>query len=89
MKITITIRIILYLFLIPVTIFSQESIYRFERITTDNGLLKNDVYNITQDSLGFLWFGTDYGLNRYDGYEFKHYLNIACFLKQIVILLRS
>ncbi len=69
--------IIIYLFLVPVTIFSQESIYRFERITTDNGLLKNDVYNITQDSLGFLWFGTDYGLNRYDGYEFKYYLNIA------------
>ncbi len=55
---------------------AQENNYRFERITTDNGLSKNNVYNITQDSVGFMWFGTDYGLNRYDGYNVKQYFNI-------------
>jgi signal transduction histidine kinase/DNA-binding response OmpR family regulator/streptogramin lyase len=55
---------------------AQENNYRFERINTDNGLSKNNIYNITQDSVGFMWFGTDYGLNRYDGYNVKQYFNI-------------
>jgi len=59
-----------------ITAIAQENNYRFERITTDNGLSKNNIYNITQDSVGFMWFGTDYGLNRYDGYNVKQYFNI-------------
>ena len=30
---------------------------------------------IIQDDLGFIWFGTQYGLNRYDGYKFKLFLH--------------
>ena len=56
---------------------AQDNVFSFERITTDNGLSKNNVYNIAQDSIGFMWFGTDNGLNRYDGYEFRQYLNIS------------
>ncbi len=46
----------------------------FEHLTTEDGLSQNDVNCIIQDSLGFMWFGTNDGLNRYDGYnvtEFK------------------
>lgn len=37
------------------------------------GLSHNTVYCIYQDRLGFMWFGTRYGLNRYDGNEFRIY----------------
>ena len=46
---------------------------QFERITTDNGLSHKEVYEVIQDKMGFLWFLTGNGLNRYDGYNFKTY----------------
>ncbi|HNW52139.1 MAG TPA: two-component regulator propeller domain-containing protein [Prolixibacteraceae bacterium] len=55
-------------------IFGVE-IDRFESLTTDNGLSQNTVTSILCDSKGFLWFGTMYGLNRYDGYNFKIFQN--------------
>lgn len=41
-----------------------------------NGLSHNKVQCILQDKQGYLWFGTVYGLNRYDGYSFKVFENI-------------
>jgi ligand-binding sensor domain-containing protein/signal transduction histidine kinase len=46
---------------------------RFERIGIEQGLSHSSVTAILQDSQGFLWFGTEDGLNRYDGYSFKVY----------------
>lgn len=46
---------------------------RFERIGIEEGLSQNSVTAILQDSQGFLWFGTQDGLNRYDGYTFTIY----------------
>lgn len=51
--------------------FAQENRLRFEQITTKDGLSQSTVNDILQDSVGFLWFATDDGLNRYDGYEFR------------------
>ena len=45
----------------------------FERFTIDDGLSQNTVYKVFQDSRGYLWLGTQGGLDRYNGYEFKHY----------------
>lgn len=39
-------------------------------INSINGLSNNKVNSIYQDSRGFIWFGTDDGLNRFDGYEY-------------------
>ena len=44
---------------------------RFARLSTAQGLSQTRVQQIVQDDEGFLWFGTQYGLNRYDGYTFK------------------
>lgn len=41
----------------------------FKRITIDDGLSQNSVIDIYQDANGFMWFGTQDGLNRYDGYQ--------------------
>ena len=43
---------------------------RFARITRTQGLSQTRVDKLVQDDLGFIWFGTQYGLNRYDGYRF-------------------
>ncbi|WLT32060.1 two-component regulator propeller domain-containing protein [Geothrix sp. PMB-07] len=43
----------------------------FEHISVDQGLSQSIVHAILQDRNGFLWFGTEGGLNRYDGQRFK------------------
>ena len=46
-----------------------------ERLNTTDGLSNNRVHHIFQDSYGLLWIGTEYGLNLYDGYDFKIFKN--------------
>ena len=41
----------------------------------EEGLPSNEVYDILASSEGFLWFATDDGLNRFDGYDFKIFRN--------------
>ncbi len=48
---------------------------RFERLTLEDGLSQNAVLALFQDRQGFLWIGTQDGLNRYDGYGFAVYKN--------------
>src|SRR6266849_845283 len=43
---------------------------RFTRISVEQGLSQSTVQAILQDHRGFLWFGTEEGLDRYDGYSF-------------------
>lgn len=52
---------------------AQSTSIRFEKLTVEQGLSQNTVKCIHQDALGFIWFGTFDGLNRYDGYEFVIY----------------
>ena len=41
--------------------------------TSDN-LSSNQISTICQDQVGYIWIGTEYGLNKYDGYRFANYL---------------
>lgn len=50
-----------------------QSSYVFHHLSTQDGLSNGDVRTILKDSYGFLWVGTESGLNRYDGYDFKIY----------------
>ena len=50
---------------------------QFDRISTDDGLSQAGITSIVQDHKGYMWYGTQEGLNRYDGYEFKVYEHIA------------
>lgn len=45
----------------------------FSHLSQKDGLSQRVVYCIWQDRAGFMWFGTEDGLNKYDGYEFKVY----------------
>src|SRR5580698_3304277 len=44
-----------------------------EHLTTADGLPQGTVYTTLQDSQGFVWFGTEDGLVRYDGHEIVRY----------------
>ncbi len=47
----------------------------YETISTAQGLSQGMVFDIIQDSDGFIWVATKNGLNRYDGYDFKVFSN--------------
>lgn len=47
--------------------------YYFEQIMIADGLSQNHITCIHQDAQGFIWFGTQNGLNKYDGYQIKEY----------------
>jgi diguanylate cyclase (GGDEF)-like protein len=46
---------------------------RFARLSVDEGLSQSTVFSVFQDSVGYMWLGTEDGLTRYDGYAFKVY----------------
>ena len=55
--------------------FAPPSPMRFEHLSLEDGLSQNSVLAMLQDHRGFLWFGTQDGLNRYDGYTFTVFKN--------------
>ena len=56
-------------------VFYPGANVRFENLSVDNGLSQNDVRALLQDHQGYLWIGTQDGLNRYDGYTFTRFKN--------------
>ncbi|WP_375447558.1 two-component regulator propeller domain-containing protein [uncultured Fibrella sp.] len=48
--------------------------FRFEHITVNEGLSHSDAMCVVQDKDGFIWVGTNNGINRYDGHTLKKYL---------------
>lgn len=53
---------------------AQSWIFDYQKLTVADGLSNGFVNCILQDSLGFVWIGTQTGLNRYDGHEIKQWL---------------
>jgi ligand-binding sensor domain-containing protein/signal transduction histidine kinase len=47
-----------------------EEVYRFEHLSLEEGISHNLAYCICQDHRGMMWFGTMYGLVKYDGYSY-------------------
>ncbi len=57
--------------LLTVNTYSQEA--KFDHLTIEDGISNSRVLCILQDSKGLLWFGTEDGLNKYDGYKVTVY----------------
>jgi len=60
------------IFLIRTFAIAQKQTY-FRQLSVEQGLSQNSVVNIAQDSIGYLWFATQDGLNRYDGRKFEYF----------------
>ncbi len=56
---------------------SGASLLKFSQLSTLDGLSSSNVFGITQDHQGFIWFATEDGLNRFDGNNFVTYRHNA------------
>lgn len=54
---------------------SQKTGTEFEYLSSADGLIQNHVFNSNQDKYGFMWFCTQGGLSKYDGYTFTNYVH--------------
>lgn len=54
-------------------LFASAQEYSYHQYTIKDGLAAETVYDITQDHQGFLWIGTEAGLSRFDGRNFKKF----------------
>ena len=67
---TFLIRTLFLIGWLPSLLFAQS--LSFTRLTVEDGLASNVIFNVLQDRQGYLWMGTQGGgLLRYDGYEVK------------------
>lgn len=55
---------------------SAQEYGRFDHFSTADGLISDKVYSMACDTNGFIWMATDFGFDRFDGKEFKHYNRI-------------
>ncbi|MDQ3020973.1 MAG: histidine kinase [Bacteroidota bacterium] len=54
-------------------IYSQQDKYKFDKLITNQENFPQQINCVIKDKKGFMWFGADYGLYRFDGYNFKIY----------------
>jgi two-component system sensor histidine kinase ChiS len=84
------IKNIFSLILFPILLHAQQRDIKFEHLSLQHGLSQSTIRCIFQDSRGFIWIGTQDGLNRYDGYHFKvntHNLNDSTSVSSSIIYL--
>lgn len=68
-------KIIFFLLCLNRLIIPKPQDYNFRQLGIEDGLSQSTVFASLQDRIGFMWFGTPSGLNKYDGYKFTVYVN--------------
>lgn len=72
-------RILTLLFLcFAINLATAKENYRFRHLTVHDGLADNEVIDMLKDQEGFLWCVTSSAINRFDGYNVKHYVKTEC-----------
>lgn len=64
---------LLFIFLGYGAVYAQKDKISFKHLTVEDGLSQSSVLSIAQDSMGFMWFGTKDGLNKYNTRNFEIY----------------
>jgi ligand-binding sensor domain-containing protein len=75
MKASCIISVLLLHILVVISASAQTEKIKFDHLSVKEGLSHGNVWDIHQDRLGFIWIGTEDGLNRYDGYTFTIFRN--------------
>ncbi len=65
-----------FLLLFFIAVKAQEPTLKFQQLTIKDGLSQSTTKGIIQDKYGFIWIGTQDGLNRFDGSNFKVFKNV-------------
>lgn len=71
------VRLIIYIFALIFCVqevISQSHIYK--HFDVDDGLPSSEIYDVYQDKQGYVWFATDKGISRYNGYEFENFTTL-------------
>lgn len=68
---------------------AQQPQLSLRHYTTDHGLPSPEVYEALQDSRGYLWFATDNGLSRFNGYEFRNYSTLDGLTDLVIFYLQE
>lgn len=63
---------LLFVFLFAFGHLNAQKRYIFKNFTVNNGLINNSIFSINQDKEGFIYFATDAGVSRFDGYVFNN-----------------
>jgi len=63
--------------------------YPYINYTTKDGLPSNETFCVLQDSRGYIWIGTDRGLVKYDGYEFKTYTTLDGLTDNVILAINE
>lgn len=87
-------KLLLLYCLLLYSFYTDASLGNFNFLTTKDGLNNNTVYDIYSEKNGFIWFSTDRGISRYDGFRFRNFPLISpadsllrpssCAVKQIM-----
>lgn len=67
----IRVAIIFYLIVLFGKVSAQD--FEFKHFSVKDGLPSNEIYHVLEDRHGYLWFSTDRGISRYNGYEFENF----------------
>ncbi len=84
------IRFFIYslLFLLNLSVLAQQST-TLKNYTTEDGLPSNTVHFVYQDTVGYIWFSTNNGVSRYNGYEFDNFFLEDSFTDQAIIAIQE
>ncbi len=69
-KNSLFLKLLFLALLFPSFLFCRLSSGKFEQFGVQDGLSNSFITSMLQDDMGFLWIGTQYGLSKYDGYDF-------------------
>jgi len=65
----------IFVYFLEMAVFAQKNYFQFDVLGLEDGLSQSSVKCMLQDRQGFIWIGTQDGLNRYNGYEFEVFRN--------------